>query len=183
MPTYSVATDETKVMMNDLLFDFANADKGIYQEIIDNRVNIQILMAHGDRDDQGNLTGNAITHNGCKALGLCSIVSLKNRVAGMGDVLIQLDHDYWETAGDKKRRSLLDHEIYHIDFKREKDGVAVKRDDIQRPLIRMRPHDVEYGWFASIAARHGDHSTERIQAKGVMDEFGQFFFPEFALRD
>ena len=173
MPKYQLADPDTKELANDLLFRFAK--HGNYQEIIDNRVKLDILFAYGERDEDGNLLQCALKHHGIEVDGICSVVNLKNRAAGRGDVEILLDADKWDVMGDAAREALLDHELYHIDFKRDKDG-SVQLDDLGRPCIKMRAHDFEVGWFAAIAARHGDASGERRQAKAVMDQFGQYFW-------
>lgn len=36
-------------------------------------------------------------------------------------------------------------------------------------------------WFKIVAARHGAASQERMQAKALMDEGGQYFFPGFTV--
>jgi hypothetical protein len=53
----------------------------------------------------------------------------------------------------------------------------VIRDDLKRPKLKLRKHDVEVGWFAIVAGRHGSASLEIEQAKAVMDSYGQLFWP------
>lgn len=56
----------------------------------------------------------------------------------------------------------------------------VQVDDLRRPKIKIRKHDVEVGWFNIVAGRHGNFSIERIQSKMVMDQLGQYYWPELA---
>lgn len=160
MSTYGPATDETRDLLSNLLLTYADdyprgqEEPGMYQEIMDAKVRIDLLMAHGDRDDDGNLVGNAITHQGQPAAGLFKIRNLELRAAGLGDCQIMLDHDWWDKHGERQRIALLDHELFHLDFKRDKAGI-VARDDLRRPLIKVRPHTFEVGWHAAIALRHG----------------------------
>lgn len=55
--------------------------------------------------------------------------------------------------------------------------VTGDNDDLGRPKLKMRKHDVEIGWFKIIAERHGAHSIERQQAKIIFDTMGQSFWP------
>lgn len=179
MPKYQLADPATKELANEILFKFATADRGIYQEIIDQRVRIDILFAYGDRDEEsGEKLSDAITHKGNPALGLCEIRNIKLRAAGLGDVVIYLDADHWDVCGERQREALLDHELFHIDFARDPKSGDILRDDLQRPKIKMRKHCFDFGWFKAIAARHGEHSVERIQAKQLADEAGQYFWGE-----
>ncbi len=171
MSTYAKADESVYRMADSLKSEFET-----HLRLIDCNVKIDFIFAYGKRDEEGNLQGNAITHHGVRALGLAKKVSLKDRAMGRGDAEIQLDHDWWESAPDDQRRALLDHEMHHLTVKI--DGRGVVRDDLDRPVIQMRKHDVEVGWFKLIAARHGAASQERIQAKQIADSSGQFFWPE-----
>ena len=55
----------------------------------------------------------------------------------------------------------------------------VRRDDIDRPLLRIRKHDHQFGWFDAVARRHGKHSIEVQQAHQLtaMDELRQLYLP------
>lgn len=97
---------------------------------------------------------------------------------GRGDAEITIDNQWWEESTEEEKRALLDHELHHIALKIDKRGIV--RDDLGRPKIQMRNHDLEIGWFKVIAARHGDNSQERLQAKHAMNNMGQYFWPEIA---
>jgi hypothetical protein len=160
MPTYSKAPQAVKEMANSILCEFES-----HKPLLDARVSIDILFAHGDERSP------AIVSGGHQALGLCRKLSLKDRVAGRGDAEITIDADWWQHAENDHRRALLDHELHHIEVK---DG---SRDDAGRPVLKLRKHDVEFGWFRTIAERHGVSSMERVQAKSLFDNYGQSFWP------
>lgn len=184
MSTYAPAPRAVHDLKQHVLMTFADhqvspAGMGRYREIIESRLQIDLLMAHADIDPETQQrVGDALKLHGVKALGICSIVNLKTRTRGLGDVLIELDGDWWDEADDEARMALLDHELTHIDFKREKNGVTIQRDDLNRPLVKMRPHHFEVGWFAHVAMRHGQHSLERKAARLAFEEFGQAFWPQ-----
>jgi Putative phage metallopeptidase len=120
--------------------------------------------------------GQAIMHHGYPALGLCRIVSLKDRAKGMADVEIQLDHRAWTGMTKEQKAALLDHELNHVIIVRG-DENEILTDDLNRPKVKMRKHDFQFGWFTAIADRHGMNSPEVTQAKILWDEAGQSFFP------
>lgn len=172
MPTtFEPAPREILDLANEIIEEFASHDA-----LLKAKVKIDFIMAHGARNDEGILIGDAIRSKGCKALGLCRKLGLKDRTMGRGDAEILIDADWWEGAPTEERRSLLDHEIYHIQVKTNQAGV-IKTDDLGRPQLRLRPHDYEFGWFNAVAQRHGVHSQERIQARAMVEANGQTYWP------
>lgn len=138
----------------------------------DAKVTIDFVFAYADTDDNGNPKGPALTKNGVKVGGICRKTSLKERALGHADAEISLDGDWWKDATEAQRRALLDHELHHIAL----DDDA-KTDDLGRPIIKLRKHDYEFGWFNIIAQRHGADSGECRQAKAIMDNDGQLYWP------
>ena len=133
-----------------------------------------------------NPDGPAVTHGGYRALALCKVVNLKDRAMLRGDVEIQIDAEVYEKMSAAEKDALLDHELYHIEIQREDadddsdQGDArgsIRTDDLDRPKVRLRKHDYQFGWFTAIAERHGQASPEVVQAKLLWDENGQAFFP------
>ncbi len=140
-------------------------------------VKFDFVFALGDRDDKGVLISDAIKKGGVIVRGVARKIPLKDRALGRADAEIMLDGDWWEGATDAERKALLDHELHHICPKLDKRGLVT--DDLGRPVLLMRQHDFEFGWFTIIAQRHGIASQERIQAKRIADSAGQFYWPEF----
>lgn len=159
-------------MANEILNRFES-----HSPLVKNKVKFDFVFAHPSVDENGEPTGDAIKKHGRKALGLCRVINLKDRTMGRGDVEILLDYQWWlNEASEQQQAALLDHELHHAEVKM-KDGQP-KRDNLGRPLIRLRKHDVEIGWFDIIALRHGKHSQERIQAKKLSDDVGQLYWPD-----
>lgn len=173
MPTYQIADESVAQLAKSILLRFNS-----HTPLIDAGVVIDFIFAYPTTDDNGEPRGNAISKNGVKALGLCRIIGLKDRAMGRGDVEILIDHPWWEDAIDEKRAALLDHELHHAMVKTKND--VVMRDDLHRPLIKLRKHDVEIGWFDIVALRHGGFSQERLQAKKLYDQAGQLYWPDIA---
>lgn len=169
MPYYKRCEPAIKEMSASIIAEFES-----HKPLADRGVKIDFLFAFGDRDEAtGELVGDALTKGGVRALGITRIVNLKDRTKGLGDVEICLDNDWWVDQDEAEQRALLDHELHHV-------AVTAKNDDLGRPKIKLRKHDVEVGWFRAVAARHGTHSMERIQAAAIMEVDGQFFWPEMA---
>lgn len=135
-----------------------------HKPLLDARVKIDFLFA-------ANEDGPAIMHHGQGAIGLCRKLGLKDRAAGRGDAEILIDLFFWNNASAEEQDALLDHELHHIDV------AEGKRDDLGRPVIRLRKHDVQVGWFALIARRHQEASEEWKQGKWIFDNYGQAFWP------
>ncbi len=133
-------------------------------------LNLDLIWAYGARDDDGELVGDAITKNGIKALGLCRILPLKDRAMGRGDAEILVDKDWFDSVDDEEREALVDHELTHLQLKKD-------TDDLGRPKLKIRHHDFDCGWFTAVAKRHGSHSIEQIQASSILDQAGQFYWP------
>lgn len=148
-----------------------------YTEQIEARIKIDIVLAHADRDEDGEALNDALRHHGVKALGIARSIGKKDRAMGRGDAEIALDGDWWETHPIEEQMALLDHELYHIVPKRDRDG-NFKKDDMRRPLIKLRPHDEEFGLFRVIAARHGADSQEQQICKAMIEDAGQYYWPD-----
>lgn len=86
----------------------------------------------------------------------------KLRVQGHADAEIVIDGDRWHEWTDNMKLALMDHELEHIGLKKNKDGEQMY-DDLSRPKLFTVPHDHQFGWFDSIARRHGAASFEQIQ--------------------
>lgn len=149
-----------------------------HKPLLDSRVRIDILFAVPAIDDKtGEYVGDAIKHRGVKASGQARIIGLKDRAAGRGDAEVLIDKEWWEKATRKQQLALLDHELHHFAVKENASGTAV-RDDLNRPKLVLREHDLDVGWFAIIAERHGEDSAERMQAHELFLKFKREFWPQ-----
>lgn len=120
---------------------------------------VDALLVKAPVDGEGFPTGPALqSKSGFPAAASISIVKLKDRVKGFGDAEMLIDGDRYPKWDETTLRALIDHELEHLEF-------TGNVDDIGRPKLRLKPHDVEFGWFDSVARRHGDTSFEVQQAK------------------
>lgn len=175
MSTYSKCPPEVRELAEKVLEQFPS-----YQPLLEAKVKIDFLFAYAEVGDDGESKGHALTKYGVRCLGITRKIGLKDRVAGRGDAEILLDGDWWKDETDARRKALLDHEMYHLEVRTDQDGVVL-RDDLKRPKLKLRKHDVDVGWFAEVAGRQGSSSIEIEQAKWVMDSYGQLFWPAIDL--
>lgn len=157
MPKFQKADEEVYQLAKQLIEKYEG-----HQDLISAKVRIDIVFAYGPRDDNNKLLAPALKYQGVEALGIARKISLKDRSKGMGDAEISLDADWWEgKAMPAQRVALLDHELHHIAVARDLYGLF-RVDDLMRPIITLRKHDWQFGWFDVIAKRHGINAIEVI---------------------
>lgn len=171
MSTYQKADSAVREMAEKILEQFET-----HKPLLEYKVKIDFVFAFAAVDNFGDPKGPALTRHGVGAWGITRKLGLKDRAMGRGDAEISLDGDWWEKATEARRRALLDHELHHLEVKLDDDGILVK-DELHRPKLKLRKHDVEVGWFAIVAGRHGGASLEIEQARALMDSYGQLFWP------
>lgn len=177
MSKYQKAPTEVKEMAEAIMNEHIT-----YKDVLEAKVRIDFIFAYAETSDGGDAKGHALTKHGIRALGITRKIGIKDRVMGRGDCEVAIDGDWWDEATPLRRKALLDHELHHIELRYDDDGVVL-RDDLKRPKLKLRKHDVEVGWFAAVAARNGSASLEIEQAKAVMDSYGQMFWPQIDLQE
>jgi hypothetical protein len=159
--TYERCDKSVEDLANEILSDYQE-----HEELLAAEPKIDFVFASTDQDRP------ALKLHGKAAYAIARKIGLKDRALGRGDCEIAIDRQWWNTASKAERRALLDHELFHF-------GVDLgKRDDLGRPVIWIRRHDIDVGWFKHIAKRHGSASLERQQAKIIFEDAGQLFWPE-----
>lgn len=171
MTTYVKCPKAVADLANEILCTFPP-----HKPLLDARVTIDFVFAHGERDEHSNeLKTYAMTNKGHRVLGKARKVPLKDRALGRSDAEITLDGDWWDEASEPERKALLDHELHHLEVRTDNRGVV--RDDLHRPVLDIRWHDYEFGWFNVIAERHGRASQEVKIAAVMFEKHGQLYWP------
>jgi hypothetical protein len=134
------------------------------------RVRVEVLAVSTDGD------GPALTLHGYACDGVVRKIGTKERAAGRGDAEIVLDRAAFLQMTSRQQDALLDHELYHLDVATEKRTGAPKFDSNGRPVLKLRKHDREFGWFDEIAQRWGEDSGEIRQARRLLSAAGQLYF-------
>ena len=175
MPKFQKCPQKINDLALEILCEFET-----HKMLLDAKVKIDFVFAFADEDDECRKVNYALTKNGVRALAIARKIPLKDRAMGRGDCEVSIDHDHWEAIDDRERRALLDHELHHFAVKIDKRGLV--RDDLGRPVINIRKHDYEFGWFRVIAERHAAASVEVQQAAKMFSESGQAFWPDIIRR-
>jgi len=156
---------------DDKLYDLLDEVMRLYHpKLAEATVQVNCLFAWSDKDDV-----QALRKNGYPALALIKINSLQDRIEGKKDATLKLDGDHWKDLPDPQRRALLDHELSHLVVVEDADGKP-KTDDIGRPKLKPRPHDVEIGLFADVVERHKNQALEAQAVHSAWTKFVQGVF-------
>lgn len=155
--------------------------KAYHPGLVDAGVTVDLIRVHASTDANGDPKGPALKHGGYQAAAVVRIVGTKERVAGRGDAEIVVDGDRWDEWNDEERAAIFDHELTHLELKTIGETATVDRDDLDRPKLKMRLHDRQFGWFDAVARRHGKHSVEVMQARDAFESvaFQQMYLPGF----
>lgn len=140
--------------------------KKFHGELDKHGVTIDCLMASPTTSENGDSQGPPLKIKGYPCAAIVKINSTKNRVAGLSDAEICFDADRWKQFKDEEKAALVDHELAHLNIKKDKDE-AVVFDDLGRPRLRMRPHDREVGWFDEVVRRNKAVALEFQQMNAI----------------
>lgn len=154
------------------------------ERVIDDTLDEHENQVFSDLDSAGVLIdllfayNGVLMHKGRAAAAVVRVTNLKERAAGRRDAEIIINKDWWEKANEKQRNAVLDHELWHLEVLTDIHG-DYRFDDLSRPKLRLRPHDMEIGWFHGVAKRHGIYSLEVQQARAFQDKHGQTYLLGF----
>lgn len=147
MPSYMKADGDAHEVAQRVLHNFPD-----FKHLIRVEMTFQVIFAYPTLDAEGEPKGPAIKHNGYPARATIKINSHKDRVAGLPDVTITVDGDWYGQANDRQRQAIFFHEFLHIELKTFTDKVTGEEipdsDDAGRPKLKMRLHDMQIGVFA-----------------------------------
>lgn len=159
----------TQVCENEHLYQLLEETKTLFHrelcEIVAtlSLVRVEVCDKDGEVSDEP-----ALKCQGAPAIAVVKINSLKDRVEGKADASIFFDGPRVDGMSDSEKKAVFDHELYHLVAKRDKDGMP-ERDDLNRPKLKMRPHDFQVGWFHAVAERHGQNAAESQQLKALVE--------------
>ena len=114
----------------------------------------------------------AISMHGYQTIAKVKKIGLKDRVAGLPDVMILIDEVYWQESQERRRAAIIDHCLFSLRVLRDKWN-AIKEDDSGRPKMGIRKHDWHGGGFYEIARRHGLDAVEVRAIRSVLEKFQQ----------
>ena len=153
MSWYSIANEEINLTIQKVM-------RENHPDLHVEGVTITALIARSEE-------GPAIKVRGCEAAGCIRITGLAERTMGIGDAVMTLDGERLDAWSSKRLQSVIDHELRHLVLSKSKKTGAIQRDDQDRPKLKIRMHDVEFGWFARTAEIYGDDSYEIAQVREI----------------
>ncbi len=147
----------------------ANVMEKYHRSLDEAGVKVNVLMASPNEDKDGMPTGPAITVGGYPAAATIRVLGIKDRVSHGFDAEMVVDADVWGGNTRKQNVALIDHELTHLELSLDDKG-QVKTDDANRPKLRIRKHDRQFGWFDAVANRHGEDSPEVMQCRRMVGD-------------
>ena len=152
MPTIFTSADrECRQIVSDLIAEH-------YPDLADAKVEIGLWFAFAARNNEEEPPP-ALKLHGYPCAALVKINSYKARRDGAPDATIEIDGEGWKDWNERRRTATLHHELHHLLVQRD-DEEGVKSDDLGRPKLKMRLHDVQVGGFEEIAKRYKDDAFE-----------------------
>ncbi|MDF9844165.1 MULTISPECIES: putative metallopeptidase [unclassified Paenibacillus] len=107
---------------------------------------VLVLMKHGGWKSKGK-----------PVFGKFKVLGDDLRTTWMKDAILYLNADMWGILSEPQRRYVLDHALYGLDVKVDKDGETKLAED-DRPLLKTVSPDIEA--FVEVIKRHGTTTQE-----------------------
>ena len=170
MTTYEQAGDVIKALVAKVLSQN-------HPELAKEKVTIDTIVARRESRKEGAIV--ALKKDGHAVLAQIKITSLQDRSRGIADAKLVIDDYGWLRLSDVRKTAVIDHAMEHLTLaksrasKRNGYFSGPKRDDLGRPMLKIRPHDWVLTGFKSVTERHGDNSVEANQFTAFKAEFGQ----------
>lgn len=105
-----------------------------------------IMMKHGGWKSKGKTKFSGVT-----------VLNEAVRMEMAKDLILYLNADMWNKMSDPQKRYVLDHALFGLDVKKDKNKDVLEADD-GRPLLKTLPPDIEA--FFAVITRHGAVSED-----------------------
>ncbi|OMD26136.1 hypothetical protein BJP48_23355 [Paenibacillus odorifer] len=113
---------------------------------------VLILMKHGGWKSKGKTV-----------FGKFKVLGDDLRSTWEKDAILYLNAEMWNKMSEPQQRYVLDHALFTLDLKADKDGNTLEAAD-GRPLLKTVPPDIEA--FVEVIKRHGP-TTEDVKRLGL----------------
>lgn len=117
-----------------------------------------------------------LKHHGYPAAAIVKVVPYKERVKGTEDAELVIDLPTWDGLTEPERAAMIDHELHHLEVQKEAESDITKRDNADRPKLRLRVHDFEIGGFDVVVRRHGRYALEAQATAKAYQQLRQLTF-------
>jgi Putative phage metallopeptidase len=150
---------------------FAEEDKR--QRVGCPEVAITVQFANPTRGEDGEAKSPALAEDAWPVAGKVKLTSHHDRVAGLDDVIIDIDEELWDEMSEQRQLALADSLLTRVELKL-KDGIAVL-DDCGRPKLMIRKPDAKIGSvYYGVIERHGRDAAEAQSIAKVVNETEKF---------
>lgn len=134
---HTEATSETNALLKDMI-------QKHHPHLRDNE--FLIMMKHGGWKSKGKTKFSGV-----------SVLNEAIRMVMEYDAILYLNADMWNQMADPQKRYVLDHALFGLDVKKDKNKDVIEADD-GRPLLKTLPPDIEA--FYAVITRHGAVSED-----------------------
>jgi hypothetical protein len=145
----------------------ANILAKYHRQLHDVGIRADIVLVNAGADKLG-MAKPALKVHGRTCAATVTITKVLQRILNVADVIIQIDEQIWKAVDAATQRSILDHEFEHVQLDYDKKG-NVQIDAADRPLLKIKPHDADFGIFQSIVKRHGDAAIDTQHIKSLFE--------------
>lgn len=122
-------------------------------------LDLRIVLATSDKAGMP-----AVKLHGYPCIATIGKIPYKQRIRGDGDAVLTIDAAEWNDLTPEEREATLAHELEHLEFpdmRRLGDAWVPKLDQHERPVIKIKLHDIVVGGFKKIIQRYGDAAPEK----------------------
>ncbi len=111
--------------------------------------------------------GAPVKWKGVPATAVIKVNNLKDRTEGKADLTVTIDEEKWGGMTPQERKALLHHELLHPQLLLDEAG-RVKRDNVDRPRMKLRPDDFVLSGFHEVVEKYGKDAGERQGVAAVV---------------
>jgi hypothetical protein len=152
---YKDATTEERSMLEEVMSQYHRA-------LVNAGATVFLKFAFKERDEEEDEPETScLKVGGYPVAAKVKINSLDDRSEGKMDATITVDFVTWRELNNDRRKALLDHELSHLIPKYDGDGI-LQRDDLGRPKLQMRKHDIQLGIFLDVVDRHQQNAMDTM---------------------
>lgn len=151
----------------------------VLKDYHENLSGVKVDFLFAERVTKHHETRPALNKDGRAIAAKIQITSLQDRARGIADAKLIVDMFEWTRLSDTRKAALLDHEVTHLQpvfyrpTKKNHYDESQKRDDLGRPMLKIRPHDWVITGFEEVVKRHGEASYEVHQFRQFEEDYGQ----------
>jgi hypothetical protein len=153
--------------------------KECHKLLVEATVRVGVLLASTEIDQEGRPKSAPVKSHGVPCVAKTRLINRKQRLQGVPfEAVIEIDEHRWELMTEEAQEAVIDHELTHLELKRDPDTNLPLSDDDGRPKLKLLPDDWVLTGFADVVRRRGRWAIEAQAIKDLHDHYGaQLLFP------